>query len=692
MRASPQNPHHMLRYLIISVVFCAVCVFYLGSLFYVQISGRQNSYQPPTKKTVSIPAVRGEIFDRNGKKLVSNHYSYDLIISKEAFSTLSPEKANRTCLELLKALKACGEEERHEEKYFPFAGTYPYYYLTDEVAAGDSIAYYRMLRVMEDLKIDGDTEPLDLIDYYVDKYALLATDKSGNRLFSDNDIDAILRIRYDMDALRFSTANPYLFATDLPSTSHLIAYVSELGLTAADFTVNVSRVYEYEGYASHILGTVGPIYAEEWSYYNALGYQMNAIVGKTGCELAFESYLHGTDGEMEIELDANGKVISETVKTEPVAGKNVYLTIDIDLQIAAEDGLEENVLYVVEASNGLPSQGSGCNAGAAVAMDPDTFDILAIASYPTYNLSTYNRDYNALAANEAKPLINRALSGFYEPGSTFKLGIAVAALMEGEIRPDSTFNCTGEYPRGSEWAIECSTYHSGTHGGTTGLLTAIAHSCNSFFCHAGNELGIARIEGYMGKFGFGRSTGLELFSDKGILAGPTYRQEANVGDVWRDGNTWQASIGQSDNLASPLQLACYTATLANGGTRYSAHLLHSVYEFGNPTPIYTYTQTEKTVLDRLEIPQSVLDTVFEGMRGVVTSNASIDRVMQSIPVEVGGKTGTAQNSTNCDNALFVSTAPYNDPEIVISVVLEQGYAGSRAARTASAILKAYYGT
>lgn len=692
MQSKRGTREHMWRYLVISVIFCVVCFFYIGKLFYVQISGKQNSYQATTTtRVVSVPAVRGEIFDRNGKKLVSNSYAYDLIISHATFSSLTPEQSNRTCLSLLSALDTCNEAARHTEAYFPFEGVFPYYYLSDEAATLDSIPYYRMVRIISDLGLDEDTTPQELIDYYVSTYRLLATDGNGRRLFSDNEIDRILRLRYDMDAKRFNASNDYVFAASLPSSSYLIAYVSELSLDGADFRVNVSRIYEYDGYASHILGSVGPIYSEEWDYYNNLGYQMNAIVGKSGCELAFEEYLHGTDGKMEIEIDSTGKIVGETVITQPIAGKNVYLTIDIDLQIAAEDGLAENVQYVVDKSGGITEYGSGCNAGAAVAMDPKTFDVLAIASHPTYSLTSYNQDYNAIAANPAKPLINRALSGLYEPGSTFKLGIAVAALMEGEIDSTEKISCYGEYPYGSQYAVGCSTYGHDSHTGAISIKTAISQSCNTFFCELGNRLGISRIEYYMAKFGFGEETGLELGNKSGVLAGPTYRQEQNVGELWMPGNTWHASIGQSDNLASPLQLACYTATLANGGTRYSAHLLHSVYEFGQSEPVYVYTQTESSILDTLDIPENVQATVFAGMRDVVTSHASIYQLMNDLPVEAGGKTGTAQTSSDCNNALFVGTAPYHNPEIVVSVVLEQGYAGTYASRTASAILHQFYG-
>ena len=675
------------RYMGIAIVFCLVSVIYLGRLFYIQISGRGSEFDgATTTRTVTIQAVRGEIYDRNGKALVTNRYTYDLTLSHEAFSRLSTHRANEVCLGVLEALNSCGEADKHEERYFPFEGSYPYYLLSEEAQDGDSIPYYRLQRVLGDIGLEKDASVEEIVEAYVKTYSLLATDSTGKRLYDDDEIDRLIRMRYDMDAVRFASAGEYTVAEEVGMG--LMTYVKELSLAAVSFQVNVERVYNYPGYASHILGTVGPIYSEEWEYYNEQGYQMNAIVGKSGCELAFEQYLHGSDGKMEIVEDAAGNLISATVTTPPVAGSDVRLTIDIDLQIAAEDGLAENVQYVVSRSQDLVSQGSGCNAGAAVAMDPNTFEVLALASYPTYDLSTYNLLYNELAANTAKPLINRALNGTYAPGSTFKPGVAAVALTEGEITATSTIHCGGKYTRYDDYQPKCSTYpHS--WGGSLTAAQAIADSCNCFFYELGYRLGIDRLDEYMKKFGFGQSTGLELGGATGVLAGPDYRQQTH-GAVWTEGLTLQAAIGQSDNQASPIQLACYLSALVNGGTRYAAHLLYGVYAFGSDTPSYTYAQDGAVVLDSISLSDSARASVFSGLRQVVTGNATVSRNMKGIPVPVGGKTGTAQNSSGCDNALFICAAPYDAPEIVISVVLEQGYSGGYSSLTAARILEKYY--
>ena len=679
------NRNHTLRYLGVVAVFCLICVIYLGRLFFIQIAGRENQYTADiTEREVTVQAVRGEIYDRNGVKLVANRYSYDLSLAHKQFFELSVQERNEVCLLVQASLAKRGGEGVREQKFFPFDGTYPNYTYSADTLNGDSIRSYRLKRVLGDLGLKTDTTAKQLRDYYTDTYDLLQTDNQGNRRYSDREIDTIIRMYYDIDAARFRSSGEYVLCEGVDMS--LMTYIKEQNIKAVNFTVNVEREYCYPGYASHILGLVGPIYSNEWEYYNELGYQMNAIVGKSGCEAAFENYLRGTDGKVKIKEDKNGNVVDVEVLSKAVAGNDVWLTIDINLQIAAEDGLRENVEFVINQSTGVET-GAECQSGAAVAMNPNTFEVLAIASYPTYDLTSYNADYNVLAQDPAQPLLNRALSGTYAPGSTLKPGMAAIALLDSAISSSEYISCTGKY----KGTVGCSTYGN-NHTGSINVIDAIAYSCNSFFCEIGHRLGIEKMEKYLSQFGLGQPTGLELGGSKGILAGPTYRGEIQSTELWQPGMTWQAAIGQSDHQLSPVQMACYIATLCNGGTRYTAHLLHSVYRFGSAEPSFVYEQTEDTVLGRIELSQGHLNTVFEGMRKVVSSTYSVNRWINSstIPVTVGGKTGTAQTGGDCDNALFVAAAPYNDPDVVISVVLEKGYSGGLASLTAARILEAYY--
>ncbi len=689
-----EKRNYPLRYLGIIAVFCAVCVIYLGRLFYIQIAGRENTYDTGnTTRTVTVQAVRGEIYDRNGIKLVENRYSYDLVLSYGNFSVLTPEQKNRVLLTLSEALTACRAEELHSRPYFPFEGQYPYYIYSEAATDDDTTVSYRLGRVATRL---GWTEELpsanDLRDYYVNTYSLLSVDNDGKRRYNDNEIDILIGMYYDMDAKNFRGNGEYLFAAgisyDKQSSVDLMTYIKEKSLPAIRFNGHVARVYLYPGIASHILGSVGPIYAEEWEYYDSQGYQMNDIVGKDGCESAFEAHLHGMDGEMKITEDAAGNILNIETVREPVAGHDIRLTIDIKLQIAAEEGLKENVEYVSGLSE-YASAGALCDAGAAVAIDPNTFEVLAIASYPTFNLVTFNEDYATLTADPAEPLRNRALNETYAPGSTLKVGMSVIGLMENAVEANELISCTGKY--GGKYGVGCSTFPHPTAG--LNVFEALTHSCNSYFCELGNRLGIRTMESYLSRMGLGKPTGLELGGAKGILAGPTYRGEIQSEEAWELGMTWQAAIGQSDHKMSPLQLATYMGTVSNGGTRYAAHLLHSVYAFGAAEPIYA---SNVEALDSIDIPQDVSDTVRKGMRQMVDETDIVYQNLKasSFPdsIRIGGKTGTAEVPGQAENAFFVceATNASDKPEIVISVVLEQGAHGYHAARTAGAILHAFY--
>ena len=690
---------YLFRYLLIALVFCTVCAIYVGRLFYVQIAGREQAYDDGTETvTVKLQAVRGEILDRNGEELVSNRYTYDLVLSYSALSTVGPTRSNQIYLRLLEALDACGVGEAHKESHFPFHGTYPNYAFSPEATDENTSVGYRLQRILKDKGMDADSTVKDIVDEYVDTYRLLETDGAGKRVYTDYEVDRLLRLRYDMDVMQFNGNNNYTFASNTDLT--LMTYIKEMGLLGVTFEVTAERVYNYPGYASHILGSVGPIYAEEWDYYNEQGYPMNAIVGKSGCEAAFEEHLRGTDGEMKVTVDRSGNVIRTELIKAPVSGKDVYLTVDIRLQIAAEDALRENVEYVRE-NDAEAIEGFESDSGAAVVMDPNTFEILAIASYPTFDLTTFNADYNSLLADAARPLTNRALRETYAPGSTFKVGVALAGLNQGEIDRNSSILCTGVYTKlPGTYQPNCSTYpHATAHLTVT---QALADSCNCFFYELGLRLRISGIDECMARLGFGRGTGIELGEEIGILAG----EAGTYLGTWYDGDTVQAAIGQSDSRATPLQLCAYISTLVNGGTRYSAHLLDRVCAFGSAEPSYSDESILSAPLDQMEIPAEHLSTLMIGMKQMVRDSQRARTFLSQSGVDytlVGGKTGTAQFDRyvkdeatgetvkhTLTNALFVSVyAPDSKPELTVSVVIEKATSGTYASLTAARIFGAW---
>ena len=395
-----------------------------------------------------IQAVRGEIFDRNGVALVTNTYKYNLVFDSEA---MAPDRydQNLAILDAVNALELTGNTDKRVESSFPFDGKYPNYTYSEQAKNTESNIYYRLLkRIAEDelernsdrKKTELDAEYLDsfykenpeefpteqeIVDYFVTRYKLDKTEKDGSNTYPNSCVDKILRVLYDMEVSGFAPGAPFTFAKNVDL--NLVAYIKEQAIVGAAFYVSTDREYKFPGYASHILGRTGKIYAENWDYYNEQGYKIDAIVGIDGCEEAFESYLRGIDGIMVVKEDEDGNIIEKYVKQEPVAGKNVYLTIDINVQVAAEDGLAENVEFV---NSGL---GAESKAGALVAVDSRTGGLLAVASYPTYDLTTFGAEYDDLLAAEGSPLNNRALLGIYAPGSTFKPGIAAAAIQSGAV-------------------------------------------------------------------------------------------------------------------------------------------------------------------------------------------------------------------------------------------------------------------
>ena len=692
---------YIYRYLLIALAFCMVCVVYVGRLFYIQITGRDGvGDDGVTESRVKIQAVRGEILDRNGETLVANRYSYTLTVSFAGISSVGVSGANQTYLHLLETLDTCGMRHAHQEYYFPFQGSYPDYTFSPQSQDPQSAVNFRLQRLLTTKGMESTATVKEIVDEYIDAYRLLEVDDRGNRLYSDYQIDRLLRLHYDMEAEQFSLVNDYVFAENTDFS--FMAYVREMSLTGVNFQVSAEREYRYPGYASHILGNVGPIYAEEWEYYNDQGYQMNAIVGKSGCELAFEEYLHGTDGEMLVVTDRNGSVLRTEILKAPIAGKDVYLTIDINLQIATEDGLRKNVEYI-QANDTEGSAQFPADAGAAVAMDPNTFEILAIASYPTYDLETYSLDYNDLVADTARPLVNRALRETYAPGSTFKVGVGLAGLCEDIISATDTIKCTGIYysQNFSGYHPACSTYDQHASNPNLNIVRALADSCNCFFYRLGEWLGIGKMNEYMAALGLGRSTGVELSEATGVLAG----EAGSYVDTWQPGNTVQAAIGQSDNKATPLQLCAYLSTIVNGGNRYSAHLLDRVCDFGSTEPLYA-DDGNAELLSSLTISEEDYSTVMEGLKQMVSDSTAIRRYLSEADVDyrsVGGKTGTAQVDryvTNpatgetvkheLTNALFTGVyAPNDTPELVVSVVIEKASHGYYAGMTAASIFSAW---
>ena len=418
-------------------------------------------------------------------------------------------------------------------------------------------------------------------------------------------------------------------------TPRLLARVKEEGLAGVSFTPAVQRVGSGT-LAPHVLGRVGQMSPEEWEVYQDRGYAMDETVGKDGAEGAFESYLHGTPGQKVLETDKDGRITGETNAVQPQAGRDVTLTLDRDLQAAAETALA-----------GFLDRHPQATGGALVALDVRDGGVLAMVSQPGYDAASFS---------------------------------AAAALEEGFLTPETQILDTGRYTYYKSPQPQCWLYRQ--EGKTHGLETvseAIADSCNIFFYDAGRRVGIDMLGQYARALGLGEKTGIELAGEQaGVVAGPEYT--ASVGGTWYEGSVLSAAIGQENNRFTPLQLAHMMATLVGGGDRWQVHLLQKV---AGEAP------REKVRLGKVNLSPGNVAAIKEGMLAV-TQSGSLAAAFQSLPVQVGAKTGSAQvDGEETSNAVLVCFAPYEDPEIALAVVVEQGGSGSSLGTVAAQVIQAY---
>ena len=675
-----------IRLIAIGAFFLVIAFIYTGRLLYLQVSG-QDYYTMSTPavyrtRTETIQAQRGEIYDRNGIALVKNNYTYDISLD---YSSMPKAQADINAM-LIDIWSLSSRTSSDESLVTPkptldytvtsggIAFSYPESF--DETVRGRR--YFRLIGDMNlaDAEIEEQTEALML------RYGIMQSEKNKktgkSETFFVYPYDTAARLfetRLDMELSGFSPVQPYKFAED--ASLRFITSVEEKFSRGINVSVAASREYLYPGYATHIIGRVSGIPQDQAEYYTEKGYPLDAVVGVSGAESAFEDYLRGIDGVLTVTEDEYGNVVGTEVTKEPTAGSDIYLTLDINMQIKAENALAENIAKIrAEANPGKALTGEDASAGALVVEDLATGEMLAMASYPTYNLATFSEDYKALSEDPTSPFLNRTLNGRYAPGSTFKIGVATAALSEGTITKDTVINAEGVYTyyADSNFTPRCwiNLLYGQKHGPIK-VVEAIQESCNCFFYEVGRLLTIETMNEYCKHYGLGQPTGIELNESTGILAGPEYRAENGLGQ-WSPGDTITAAIGQSDNLFTPVQIGNYISTILHKGDRYNVHLLKEVRTYRGETVF----RQKKSVADTVKISDDTLATVKEGMRGVM-DNGSAASVFKDYPISVGGKTGTAQVYTDrSDNGVMVAFAPFEDPKIVVTSVIEQASGGTEA--------------
>ena len=637
-----------------------------------------------------VRAARGDILDRNGNVLVTNRATYDLVFNH--FVILSNGDTNE---HLRKLVHLCREMNATYIDHFPITMQTPYQYTLSEAGTAAQNHFHAYLPVVAG-GLDSDiTAPVlmrTLREYY----------KIPND-WPEEDARAVIGLRYELRLRQDITNLPnYVFMEDV--NNEVLSAILELGIPGLNPEESMVRVYNTV-YGAHILGYIGAITSDQWekTYKSLPGYEKDALVGQSGLEQYFESLLHGIDGYRVDVVTADGTLIEQYYQKDkvtgaeqrPVAGKNVELSIDLELQTTAEEQMEALITQLRQTPDENPDDdeipdGADAKGGSVVVMDIKTGQVLACASYPTYDLSTFREDYETLKNDPMAPLFNRALMATYAPGSTFKMTMVVAGINSGAIGSYTEIEDQGVY-RYADFTANCLTWtkYGRTHGHVNASY-ALCVSCNYYFYELSQRLDWSTVDMTAKALGLGEKTGVELPEYSGYRANAETKALLHKGEGesgWYPADQIMASIGQSDNRFTPMQLCVYTCTLANRGTRYKATFLNRVVSSD-------YTQllevNEPVVLGQLSISDEAYRAYTQGMRDVVLSGTA-KSVLGNYPIAVAAKTGTAEtDSGGSDNGAFICYAPYDDPQIAIVVYGEQAGHGRTMGQIAKALLDTYF--
>ncbi len=664
-----------------AIAMLLVCALILGlfgvRMYAVQMLGAGDIVADSDTYTTyyTVKAARGELLDRNGNVMVGNRASYDLVFNN--FVLTNSGNANEHLLRLIRMADQLGVEYIEN---FPVTETRPYEYTLAEQSANWQ-GYFQ--DYLWELDIDSDISASRLMEELRRMYKIPED-------WSDADARAVIGLRYELK-LRTDITNlsSYVFLEDVPDD--ILNAILELNVPGLDAAATTKREY-YTTYAAHILGTYSKMNAEEWEVYKEKGYKMDDKIGKSGLEKAFEEYLHGTDGRLAKVVDKDGNIISQYYVVEPVAGHNVETSIDLNLQMVAEEAMKQ-VHDSLVASNGTDGAGDGADVEgmACVVMDTRTGEVLACASYPTYNPATFNQDWETLLRDDPmKPTMNRALMEAYPPGSTFKVAMSIAGLESGKINRYTQIRDDGVFTKYGNPSPKCLVYTrtGGTHG-YLDVAGALRVSCNYFYYVLGDWMDWDDVDPVVKSLGLGEHTGIELGEAIGRRANPETKKELHSGSdaYWYAMDQVLASIGQSEHRYTPMQLCSYVAAVANKGTRYAATFLKRVVSADYSTLVEENT---REVLSVTEMSNDTVAAVFDGMRQVVTSGSGAS-AFRGFDIEVCGKTGTAEHEAGgSSNGAFICFAPMDDPEIAVAVYGEKAGSGAYMARVARQVLEYYF--
>ena len=661
-----------LRFNILGTIIYLIGIVLLLQLFNLQIvhgaEYREESNTRLTKETV-LEAARGKIVDRTGIELASTQ----IVNSLELYKTkISNEELNTMLLEVATVLEQNGDS------------------YTDNLPLSINPIGFTMETEEEQKKWKKEME----IDENATAEQVFEKLKEKYEITNENieEVRKIMTLRYEINIQGYSSTSAIEIAENISETSLAIFNEQNAKFPGLSITQKPQRTYLKGNLASHVLGYLGRIETEEYEK-NKDVYDMNDVVGTSGVEYVLEKFLRGTDGTKQIDMSVDGTVTDEYITKEAVAGNNVVLTIDAKLQQVVQDALKTNIEKI---RNGGFSQQSDTAGGACIVMNVKTGEVLALASYPDFEPQAFiggisSEKWNEYTTN-LMPLKNRAIQEANAPGSIFKMITAIAALESGVTNTTEQVYDSGVY-RYYNQKLPCWYYTDyGVGHRWQNVSAAIKNSCNYYFCEMGQRLGIDKLVEYASGFGLGKKTGIELLGETAGTLATSLNNEP--------GNILNLSIGQGANSFSVIQMAKYISMVANGGKDLDVTIIKSVIdENGNEIPKEQVEEVvnerlglEKTELKDMNIKQENLQAVLEGMKSVTTeSGGTANSFFRGFDIEVGGKTGSAEVGNGKVNAWFAGFAPYEDPEIAVVVMVENGKHGSYTAEPVRDIIAEYFG-
>ncbi len=700
-----------LRAVIMLVVVFLILTLYAAELFKLQIietDGNTDNTQTYTTLT-RVKAARGDITDRNGVILVGNRASYDLVFNHYVIKSATNRNEH-----LYRLLAKCRELSIEYIDHFPVTMAPPFEYTLDDY--NDSWrGYFQKFMGPGWCDLDSDISAPLLIETLRERYKIPEE-------WTDAEARGVIGLRYEFDLRGVTNLSNYVFIEDISDENR--AVLQELNIPGLMVEASTVREY-YTKYAAHILGSMGAIDADEWVDYKDKGYSMDALVGKSGFEAAFEEDLHAIDGTRVDVVDKEGTIISQYYAKEydengrvvgvlePQAGNNVEMTIDIELQAVAEESLAALMRDLTDPLKNTSGEGLDAEGAAVIVMEVKTGQILVCASYPTFDLATLNQSYEEINKANFAPLFNRALSGAYAPGSTYKMVTLTAAMENGKYEMGEVIIDGGVFNKYEGFAPQCLLYTNvlATHQenwGTPGLTAphALEVSCNYFFYELGDRVTIEELDATAKGFGLGEPTGIELPEVIGHRSNPESKAEEYKDKLeaqWFTGDKILTAIGQSENRFTPMQLCVYASTLANQGIRMKATFLNRVVSADYRTLV---RENEPQVMSTMEISDVTYATYLQGMRDVIDGPEGTGRGDFGGPkddysdengmwpydeIRVVAKTGTAETfKDRSDNGAYVCFAPMEDPQIAIAIFGERVDHGSTLGIVAEDIMRAYF--